>query len=205
MSEMRLDCQGLACPQPVLRCKEAIDRERPERILVQVDNPGSAENVRRFLTSQGYVVEGTESEGRMMTIRAALDPEAPTVQSDRATAAFTCPAPAAGKTLVFLTSDTIGHGNEELGGRLMVNYLGTLREMSSLWRIILVNGAVRLAVNNNPTVEHLRALHSQGVSILVCGTCLDFFGLLESKAVGETTNMLDVVTSLETADRVITV
>jgi len=49
----------------------------------------------------------------------------------------------------------------------------------------------------------LRALSASGVSILVCGTCLDFFGLLQQKVLGDTTNMLDVVTSLALADKVI--
>jgi selenium metabolism protein YedF len=86
----------------------------------------------------------------------------------------------------------------------MLNFLATLPELgSSLWRIILVNGAVKLATQGHPCLEKLTALAASGVSILVCGTCLGFFGLMEQKAVGETTNMLDVVTSLSTAGKVI--
>jgi hypothetical protein len=43
------------------------------------------------------------------------------------------------------------------------------------------------------------------VSILVCGTCLEFFGLMGEKALGQVTNMLDVVTSQDVADKVITI
>ena len=73
----------------------------------------------------------------------------------------------------------------------------------SLWRIIMLNGGVSLATKNSPVIAELQALEQNGVGILVCGTCLEHFNLLEQKSVGETTNMLDVVTSLQLADKVI--
>jgi len=86
----------------------------------------------------------------------------------------------------------------------MVNFIKTLPEMGdSLWRIILLNGGVKLATEQGEVLEELKRLEQMGVSILVCGTCLDFFNLLEQKKVGETTNMLDVVTSLQMATKVI--
>ncbi len=86
----------------------------------------------------------------------------------------------------------------------MQNFLRTLPEMgSTLWRIILLNGGVTLAAEGSPVLEPLQALEKAGVSILVCGTCLEHFGLLDKKAVGETTNMLDVVTSLAVAHKII--
>ncbi|MBW2410410.1 MAG: sulfurtransferase-like selenium metabolism protein YedF, partial [Deltaproteobacteria bacterium] len=44
-----------------------------------------------------------------------------------------------------------------------------------------------------------------GRKILVCGTCLDHFGLLDQKQIGETTNMLDIVTAMQLADKVISI
>ena len=86
----------------------------------------------------------------------------------------------------------------------MLNFLATLPEMGpQLWRMILVNGAVRLAVEGSPCLEALQKLEAAGVTILVCGTCLTHFDLLDKKAVGQTTNMLDVVTSLQLAEKVI--
>ena len=72
-----------------------------------------------------------------------------------------------------------------------------------LWRVVMVNAAVKLATSGNPHLEALQALEAQGVGVLVCGTCLEFFGLLDKRAVGQTTNMLDVVTSLQLASKVI--
>lgn len=88
----------------------------------------------------------------------------------------------------------------------MHNFLLTLPELGgALWRIILVNGAVRLATRDNPACESLQHLEAAGVSILVCGTCLEFFQLMDQKAVGQVTNMLDVVTSQQVADKVISI
>ena len=85
----------------------------------------------------------------------------------------------------------------------MGNFLSTLPEMNELWRIVMVNGGVRLASTPGKALDALKKLEESGVSILVCGTCLEFFHLTEQKQVGETTNMLDIVTSLDLADKVI--
>lgn len=88
----------------------------------------------------------------------------------------------------------------------MFNFISTLNEMGdTLWRIVFVNSGVKLAIGGAKTLPGLQHMEAQGVSILVCGTCLNHFNLLEQKRVGETTNMLDVVTSLQLADKVISV
>jgi len=204
-----LDCIGLACPGPVLRCKEEIEKSAPRELQVLVDNAAAKENVSRFLKSQNYNIVDIKKEKDFYRIIAKaneeqlipkeieIDPsqfscELPNIQPDKE------------KQLVFITSATIGHGDDELGRRLMVNFIKTLPEMGdSLWRIILLNGGVKLATEQGEVLEELKRLEQMGVSILVCGTCLDFFNLLEQKKVGETTNMLDVVTSLQMATKVI--
>jgi selenium metabolism protein YedF len=198
--ECTLDCRGLACPMPVLRCKECLETDRPESLSVTVDNQAARENVDRYLTRAGYAVTVAEAgELFVLTARRGTDVPSPSPAP--------VPGPAAepsGKTLVCITADTIGRGDAILGAKLMVNFCATLPELGeSLWRIILLNGGVKLSVADSPVQGSLRTLVDSGVSILVCGTCLDFFGLLEKKAIGETTNMLDVVTSLALAGKVI--
>ena len=98
----------------------------------------------------------------------------------------------------------LGHGSDELGAKLMANFLATLTEMGgTLWRIVMVNGGVKLASTPGRALDALKKLEAAGVSMLVCGTCLEHYGLLDQKQVGETTNMLDIVTSLDLADKVI--
>ena len=100
----------------------------------------------------------------------------------------------------------MGYGDDELGKKLMLNFLATLKEMGDdLWRLILVNNGVKFTIEGADALPILKELADNGVYILVCGTCLTYFGLLDKKQVGETTNMLDVVTSLQLADKVINI
>jgi selenium metabolism protein YedF len=88
----------------------------------------------------------------------------------------------------------------------MVNFIRTLKEMGSeLWRLILVNNGVKLSVEGSQVLEDLKRLEAGGLQILVCGTCLNHFNLLEKKEVGTTTNMLDIVTAMQLSDKVITI
>lgn len=197
-NEQTLDCRGLACPGPVMRCLDVIEKHAPETLVVLVDDPAANENVTRLLSGKGYAVAAAEAVGHTVLRAARSGPSA-------MPAASTC-ASGQETVAVFIASEAIGAGDDELGGKLMLNFLATLPELgASLWRVILVNGGVRLATTGHPCLDKLQALAAAGVSVLVCGTCLTFFGLMEAKQVGETTNMLDVVTSLHLAGKVIRV
>lgn len=69
--------------------------------------------------------------------------------------------------------------------------------------ILLMNAGVKLATLNNQVIGHLKALKEQGVMILVCGTCLDYYGLTEELAVGEISNMYDITEKLLVASKVV--
>jgi selenium metabolism protein YedF len=87
----------------------------------------------------------------------------------------------------------------------MTSFINTLGEMGDdLWRLVLVNNGVKLTIEGSPVLETLRAYEKQDISIWVCGTCLSHFNLLNEKQVGETTNMLDIVTAMQLATKVIT-
>ena len=110
------------------------------------------------------------------------------------------------KIMVMVTSDRLGHGDDGLGTGLLLNFLKTLKEMGpDLWRLVLVNNGVKLTTAGAEALPVLQELAASGVAILVCGTCLNHFNLLEKKQVGETTNMLDIVTGMQLADSVINV
>jgi len=206
MSEKILDCLGMTCPMPLMACRQCLETEAPESLKVLVDDNAALENVTRYLTACGYRSSHAK-DGPTWIISAARGPEADAARAP-AVEDYPCPLPHKGddsqRILVFLTRETIGRGDDGLGAKLMGNFLKTLQELGpDLWRIIMVNGAVKLAAADSQHLEALRALAASGVSILVCGTCLEFFGLLDKRAVGQTTNMLDVVTSLQMAGKVI--
>ena len=198
MAEERIDCRGLACPNPVLKTKELVDRGGVFKLTVLVDNLAARENVSRFLSRSGFQVEAEEIDGFFSVTGSRAQ--------DAACEIFVPEATAEGeqKIMVLVGNDVMGKGDDELGEKLMANFLSTLKEMGpSLWRLVLLNGGVKLAVEGSEVLPTLQELDNDGIHILVCGTCLTHFGLLEQKQVGETTNMLDIVTSMQLADRVI--
>ncbi|MDR3044654.1 MAG: sulfurtransferase-like selenium metabolism protein YedF [Desulfovibrio sp.] len=210
MPEIELNCQNLPCPQPVLRCKRCLAEQSPASLVVVVDNQAARENVSRFLSTQGYAVQVEDAGDGLWRLRGAKGD----AQSSAPNPADDCEVcevmteeqlrRMGEKVVVFLTSDVIGSGDDALGAKLMQNFLATLPELGAeLWRVVMLNGAVRLSAADSPALPHLKRLEAAGATVLVCGTCLDHFGLLEQKAVGQTTNMLDVVTSLQLATKII--
>lgn len=192
-----VDCRGMTCPQPLINTRNAV-RNGADELDVIVDNPMSEENCTRFLIKSGFSVKGTKDADGLIHLEARRVKDAPVDETTR------CTLPGgASQTLVFITTETLGRGDDELGSALMKNFLSTLTEMQDLWRIVLLNGGVKLAATPGPCLDALKKLAGSGVSILVCGTCLNHYGLLEKKQVGETSNMLDIVTSLDLAGKVI--
>lgn len=196
-----LDCRGLACPAPVLQTKNWIEKSRPSLVEIMVDNDAARENVSRFLNSQGFEVS-VEKNGSefQITGRKAGEEHAPggsIAPEDK---------PDRKKIMVMIATDRVGRGDDELGLKLMASFLKTLEEMGrELWRLVLLNNGVKLAVEGAEVLPTLKELEGQGVDILVCGTCLNHFGLMDRKRAGETTNMLDIVTSMQVADKVINI
>jgi selenium metabolism protein YedF len=195
-----IDARGLACPAPVLQTKAALQEERSDAVRVVVDNAASQQNVQRFLESQGFRTT-LEKVGNDYIVSGNCD-EMPSTQpqpvaTDRGDAR---------KIMVMCATDRLGFGDDALGLKLMVNLLRTLKEMGDeLWRLVFVNNGVKLTIQGSEVLDDLRAYESSGLKILVCGTCLDHFDILEEKRVGETTNMLDIVTAMQLADSVINI
>ena len=193
-----LDCRGMSCPRPVLETKKALAAAGGEEVQVLVDNPGSKENVRRFAESQGYGVRMTEEKGvfalRLQKAGGAKGepiPEEKKISEEM-------------KMVVFMESDTMGRGSEELGRILMRSFFHTLGEAEfKPAKVIMVNGGVKLACEGSEVLEDLNHLSRQGTEILSCGTCLDFFGLKAKLKAGRISNMYEILSSLAQAGKVL--
>ena len=193
-----VDCRGMSCPQPVLETRKALEKSGPEGILVLVDNPGSKENVRRFGESQGCRVDITEEKG---TFRLRLKKAG---AANQELMAEEKKAAGGADLVVFIESDSIGRGSEELGRVLMRSFLHTLGEADfKPGKVILVNSGVKLACEGSEVLEDLNQLSRQGAEILSCGTCLDFFGLKPKLQVGRISNMYEILSSLAQAGKVL--
>jgi selenium metabolism protein YedF len=198
MNQRELDCRGQACPHPVLKTKEIIDQGGVSQLTVLVDNDAARENVSRFLMRAGYRVQVTE-KGRDLAITGSLEGEGP-IRDVPAASEDTAPR----QILVLVGTDRLGTGDDELGKKLIASFLSTVKEMGrELWCLVCLNAGVKLTVAGSEVLGSLQELEKEGVMVLVCGTCLNHFQLLEQKKVGETTNMLDIVTHMHLADKVI--
>jgi selenium metabolism protein YedF len=195
-----IDARGLSCPAPVLQTKAALQEEKPQGVRIVVDNAAAQQNVQRFLESQGFqtVLEQNEEDYLVIGTCGPAPGEQARLSAE--------PRPDETKTMVMCATDRIGFGDDELGLKLMVNFLRTLKEMGrELWRLVFVNNGVKLTIDGSEVLDDLREYEKDGLKILVCGTCLNHFNLLERKQVGETTNMLDIVTAMQLADKVISI
>ncbi len=191
-----IDCRGLACPQPVITTKKALDQLKEGEMIVIVDNASSCNNVERFAKSQGCAVDIKE-EGQHFHIRIQKGKVAspPEISPEKTKAQ---------KIIVYLNSHLLGIGDEALGAILMRSFLKTLLELEPKpTRLILINSGVRLASEGSEVLEALQTLSGNGVEIFSCGTCLDFYGLKEKLRVGKISNMYDIAQSLLEADRLI--
>lgn len=196
----KIDARGLACPAPVLRTKTALQEEGLNEVKVVVDNAASQQNVERFLESQGFETV-LEQVGADYFVTGSCD-IMPSARPEPAEE----PHGDSKKIMVMCATDRLGFGDDDLGLKLMVNFLRTLKEMGDeLWRLVFVNNGVKLTIEGSEVLDDLKAYESEGLKILVCGTCLNHFNLLEKKQVGELTNMLDIVTAMQLADRVISI
>lgn len=108
-----------------------------------------------------------------------------------------------GKTVVYISSEVMGHGDDELGRILMAKYLDTLSHFaSSIDKVIFVNSGVKLTVEDSPVLDSIQNLENAGVQILSCGTCLNHFGLKENLKVGEVSNMYAIIEAISKGQKV---
>ncbi|MGD0795644.1 MAG: sulfurtransferase-like selenium metabolism protein YedF [Dehalococcoidales bacterium] len=99
--------------------------------------------------------------------------------------------------VILIQGQGLGRGDEELGKLLMANFLRLLGESDNKPKtIVFWNGGVRLLCEGSPVLEHLKRLEGQGVEILGCATCLEYFKLMDIIKAGKTTNMLRSINSM---------
>lgn len=198
-----VDARGKACPMPVMMARKEMDLGEKE-LLVLVDNTIAVENVTKMAKSQNYDVECVQDGADYKLTLIAADKGEEAVEA--APAEEKCCCDEVGDWAVFAGRDIIGSGSQELGESLAKMFFYTLAEGSDLPKyVLLMNGGVKLACGDNPTIEHLNALTAKGVEVLVCGTCLNYYGLTEELKAGSVSNMYDIVSRLQAAKKVFTI
>lgn len=201
MNPKILDCVGLPCPQPVLRTKDALE-QGAACIEVLVDNEAAKNNVARFARSQGCDVQCSDRATHLyaVVIRSTGQPLNTAIDA----ASSRCTLPPTLKMIYVISSDSMGRGSDQLGWALLQTFVQTIKDIKPLpIKIVLYNSGVRLVTTESGALTALRQLQADGVEILACGTCLDFYQLKSAIQVGQISNMHEIMTTLAEADKIV--
>ena len=195
-----VDARGLACPQPVIKTREAM--QSADQVVTLVDSESSLTNVSHMAKQAGWQVqvipEGDQYRIELSKPQGVDVPQSEPLPVGRA-------EPLAGPLVLLVPSDSMGRGNEDLGHILMRSFFHTLGEVEPRPdRIILINTGVRLACRGSAVLDDLCALAAGGIDVLACGTCLGYFELKDSLAVGRVSNMYEIAESLLGAGKLVT-
>jgi len=190
-----VDARGLACPQPVILTGKAL--KDVDIVTVIVDNDTAMQNVSRMATKKGCNVRVDEKDGdfyvHLQKEGAESEQETPEV----------APAPS-GDIVLLIASNKVGEGSDELGEILMRAFMHTFMEVEPLPQtMIFMNSGVKLVIEDSLVLEDLQALAAEGIQILVCGTCLDYFKLKDKVAVGEVSNTYTIAETILRAGKVV--
>ena len=108
-------------------------------------------------------------------------------------------------TVILITREGMGAADATLQQKLLNTYLGLLFENGSLPEAIcFYTDGVKLVVEGSPLLERLTEMEKKGVRLVICSTCLNYFGLTEKVRVGIVGGMPDIIEAQAKADKVIT-
>ena len=191
---MIIDARGLACPQPVVLTKKAL--EKADDLTVIVDNATAEQNVSRLAENHGLEVS-VDKKGDGIYLR--LKRPAEESLGGKVPLLFE-------PTVLLVASSTLGRGDDALGDVLMRTFMHTLGESDiKPHKIIFMNSGVKLVARGSEVIDDLRALEKESVEILACGTCLGHFGLKDAVEVGRISNMYEITMALMKATKVISI
>lgn len=201
---IELDGFGKPCPLPLVMMKQELDAGNKEMSL-KVDNETAVKNVTRLLSRSGagYKVEEIEG-GFLITTSASISPDQ-TVELNMAPTTTGGCADCGGYS-VFIGKDHVGEGDPELGYNLMKMAIFTLNQADvPPMNLLFMNSGVKLLCEEEPQIiESVQAMMAKGTSVLVCGTCLNFYGIADKLQVGEVSNMYDILERMHDSAKVIT-
>lgn len=200
MKKEIVDARGLACPQPLILTRKALLKlSSGDTVDVLIDNPTSMQNVERFCKENGASVQVYENNG-VYTLTVRKEKEL-TVSSG---VEQYCDIPAPRSSVICIKSDRMGSGADELGEILMKGLINTVNSSEHLPEtVVFYNNGVKLTLQESPVLPSLKELEAKGVSIMVCGTCADYYKVKELVGVGVISNLYDIYNVLAQAGHIV--
>ena len=206
METKTFDARGMACPLPVVNAKKAAEEmTNGGTLTVLVDNEIAVQNLTKFGNSKGFTVSSEKKADKDFAVTFQIPENGAAPATAAESAAPTC-APDSKKhgLIAVLSANTMGNGEEQLGKLLMKSFIFALTKQDQLPETILCyNSGAYLTCEGSDSLEDLKSLEAEGVKILTCGTCLDFYNLKEKLAVGGVTNMYEIIEIMENAGTIV--
>lgn len=208
MEKKLVDARGLACPLPVVNAKKAVGEFQEAGVLtVLVDNEIAVQNLQKFAAQKGLTAAGEKKAEKEYEVTIQVVPAgAKALEAVCETEEEESCSPDSRKKglVVVLSANVMGSGEEKLGKTLMKAFIFALTKQDVLPETVLCyNSGAYLTCEASESLEDFRVLEAEGVRIMTCGTCLDFYGIKDKLAVGTVTNMYDIVETMENAKSVI--
>lgn len=203
--EKLVDARGMACPLPVVNAKKAAEElQAGDELTVLVDNEIAVQNLQKFANHKGYPYTAEKTGDKEFTVVMQIT-SAGAGGNVSADEEINCTPDTKKKGMVVvLSANVMGSGEEKLGKALMKAFVFALTRQDILPEtIVCYNTGAYLTCEGADTLEDLKSLEAEGVNIMTCGTCLDFYGIKEKLAVGTVTNMYEIVETMENAGKVI--
>lgn len=202
MEKIMINAVGDQCPIPVVKTTKAFKTINGSAIVeVHVDNEIAVQNLTKLANSKNFKSFAEKKDEKLYIVTIQAEGAA---QESTEEVCVTCIPDKRVNTVVAIASDKMGQGNDELGKVLMKGFIFALSQLEELPKTILFyNGGATITTEGSVSLEDLKNMEAQGVEILTCGTCLDYYGLKEKLAVGSVTNMYTIVEKLSQADKII--
>jgi selenium metabolism protein YedF len=109
-------------------------------------------------------------------------------------------------TIILVTNNGMGKADLALQHKLITKYFELLIQNDNLPNAVcFYTEGVKLTVTGSPVLEQLKALEAKGVRLIICSTCLDFYGLSDQIQVGIVGGMSDIIEAQTKASKVITI
>lgn len=201
MNIIKVNAIGDNCPIPVVKAKKTIDGLTESAIVeVSVDNEIAVQNVTKMVNQKNLESTFEKVDEKHYVIKI----ECGEVAEKELTEEVVCTVEKEEKMVVVLSSDKMGEGDEELGKVLIKGFIYAITQLDKYPKaVLLYNSGVKLSSEGSDSLEDLKVLEENGVEILSCGTCLNFYNLQDKLQVGKVTNMYSIVEELAGATNII--
>lgn len=201
-----VDTRGLTCPAPLIKARQGLtEAATDEAVQILIDNPTSLSNVKRYLTDNRLEFTVRE-EGNLaiVTVTRGAGGEISANETEYCTTDSPEASSGIRKTVVAVTSERMGSGDDELGSKLIVSFFRTLVLLEPTpAAVVFYNAGVKMALDDSPVLEHLKELKERGTGIYLCSTCINHFGIKDRLPVGSFSDMYQILNVLKDADHII--